>query len=69
MTVYTTVPLDDSNLDVTITESTDLVSIDIKPASYAVSGATEEYVDNGDAATLLSSKTYTNAAIAAIPPY
>jgi hypothetical protein len=38
MTVYTTVPLDDSNLDVTVTESADLVSIDIKPASFTGSG-------------------------------
>ena len=38
MTVYTTVPLDDSNLDVTVTENADLVSIDIQPASFTGSG-------------------------------
>ena len=38
MTVYTTVPLDDSNLDVTVTENADLVSIDINPASFTGSG-------------------------------
>ena len=39
MTVYTTVPQDDSNLDVTLTESNDLVTLDITPAAVSVSGA------------------------------
>ena len=39
MTTYTTLPQDDSNLDVTLTESNDLVTLDINPASVSVSGA------------------------------
>ena len=67
MTVYTTVPLDDSNLDVTVTENGDLVSLDINPAAFATIGASKEYVDDGDAATLSSANLYTDNSIAAIP--
>jgi hypothetical protein len=67
MTVYTTVPLDDSNLDVTITESNDLVSIDINPAAFATIGVSKEYVDGRDTVTLSSANTYTDTSIAAIP--
>ena len=38
MTVYTTVPADDSNLDVVVTEANDIVKIDIQPASFTGSG-------------------------------
>jgi hypothetical protein len=41
MTVYTTLPQDDSNLDVTLTESNDLVTLDITPAAVSVSGAVQ----------------------------
>jgi hypothetical protein len=68
MTVYTTVPLDDSNLDVTITESNDLVYIDINPAAFATIGVSKEYVDGRDTVTLSSANTYTDTSIAAIPP-
>ena len=67
MTVYTTVPLDDSNLDVTVTESNDLVYIDINPAAFATIGVSKEYVDGRDAVTLSSANTYTDTSIAAIP--
>jgi hypothetical protein len=33
MTTYTTLPQDDSNLDVTLTESNDLITLDIQPAA------------------------------------
>ena len=39
MTTYTTLPQDDSNLDVTLTESNDLITLDIQPAAVSVSGA------------------------------
>ena len=68
MTVYTTVPLDDSNLDVTVTESNDLVYIDINPAAFATIGVSKEYVDDRDAVTLSSANSYTDTSIAAIPP-
>jgi len=38
MTVYNSTPQDDSNLDVTVTEATDLVTIDITPASFTATG-------------------------------
>ena len=38
MTTYTTLPQDDSNLDVTLTESTDLVTLNIQPASLQGGG-------------------------------
>ena len=39
MTVYTTVPQDDSNLEITVTESDDIVSLDINSASFTLIGA------------------------------
>ena len=39
MTVYTTVPQSDANLDVELTESNDLITLDITPAAVSVSGA------------------------------
>ena len=39
MTVYDASLQDDSNLDVTLTESDDLVTIDINPASFTLTGA------------------------------
>ena len=41
MTTYTTLPQDDSNLDVTLTESNDLITLDIQPAAVSVSGAVQ----------------------------
>ena len=39
MTVYTTIPQDDSNLDITITEAPDLVTLDLNSASFNLIGA------------------------------
>ena len=39
MTVYTTVPQDDSNLEITIIESDDLVTLDLNSASFNLIGA------------------------------
>ena len=39
MTVYTTIPQSDANLDVTLTESNDIITLDINPAAVSVSGA------------------------------
>ena len=41
MTVYTSVPQDDSNLDIELIESNDLITLDIKPAAVSVSGAVQ----------------------------
>jgi len=38
MTIYVTTPLDDSNLDIEVTEANDLVKIDIQPASFTFAG-------------------------------
>ena len=38
MTQYTSVPLDDSNLDITVTEADDLVTIDINPVQVQLGG-------------------------------
>ena len=39
MTVYTTVPQDDSNLEITVIESDDLVTLDLNSASFNLIGA------------------------------
>lgn len=39
MTVYTTIPQDDSNLEITVIESDDLVTLDLNSASFNLIGA------------------------------
>jgi len=51
MTVYTTVPADDSNLDVVVTEANDIVKIDIQPASFNSIGSVDSV--NGLAGVVL----------------
>jgi len=51
MTVYTTVPADDSNLDVVVTEANDIVTIDIQPASFNSIGSVDSV--NGLAGVVL----------------
>ena len=46
MTVYTTVPADDSNLEIQLTEAPDLVTINIQPASFTGSGGGTGAVDS-----------------------
>ncbi len=53
MTVYNSTPQDDSNLDVTVTESTDLVTIDITPASFTATGAAVTSVNSKTGAVIL----------------
>ena len=54
MTVYTTLPTDDENLEVTVVDDPDLVTININPAQVTGSGGTTGTVERVDTGTGLT---------------
>ena len=66
MTVYTTLPLDDSNLEVELTENSDLVTLNINPAQVTGSGGALGTVTNVATGTGLTGGPITTSGTIAI---